>query len=72
MVNGPYRNRNTVKVLDSRGVVLANCRTQKAKQLINEGKAKLLKVFPQMTIQLTWEVTPGAEGDRENVQRTES
>jgi hypothetical protein len=64
------RNRNTVKVLDIRGVALANCRTQKARQLVNDGRAKLLRLFPQMTIQLTWEVTP--EGDTQNVQSKES
>lgn len=52
------RDRRTVRVFDSRGVVLTNCRTQKAKELINEGKAKLLHIFPQMQIQLTWEVLP--------------
>jgi hypothetical protein len=52
------RDRRTVKVFDSRNVQLTNCRTQKAKELINEGKAKLIRIFPQMTIQLTWEVIP--------------
>lgn len=64
------RDRRTVKVFDSRGIELTNCRTQKAKELINTGKAKLIRIFPQMTIQLTWEVIPEG-GINTNVEPVE-